>query len=1071
MANRTIENILRTKNSVSLQIRGYTESLNFAAMPLHHDLILGKAWCESHKARLDMSTNEVSFSHGDTKIILTASEYFKSQFVSINNVMKDVENGLQCFAIMLKPPHQDSTPSNDNHIQSILQEFSDVFPEKLPQGLPPERSKNFDIELTPEAKPQKSGLYRMSKTELEELKKQLEELLEAGFIRPSESPWGAPALFATKKDGTLRLCIDYRSLNRLTKKNSYPLPRIDDIFDQIAEAKYFSKIDLRSGYYQIRVEEESVPLTAFRTRYGHFEFLVLPFGLTNAPAVFMALMNNVFKKELDNFIIVYLDDILIYSKTKEEHYKHLKIALSHLRENKLYAKMSKCTFLATEVEYLGHKLSHNGISVEEQKVEAVKNWPRPSSKKSVQSFLGFVNYYRRFIENCSHISKPLTELTQNVPFQWNPSAEESFQKLKETICSAPVLAPFNPDASVNIRVTTDASQYAVGAVLEQQHGDVFRPVAFASRTLNSAEQRYAAHERELLAIVDTLRTWRAYLHGKQFCVFTDHYPLRYLETQKQLSPRQVRWLELIVSFDFKIIPIKGKVNVVADALSRKDENKESDENHVSSLLARAIASTSVPNQVNMISFVEPPEELNSELKKEYLLDPEFKNKLDNPPKNFTLENGLLFFKDRLCVPQGQYRLKLLHDKHEVPSSGHLGYKKTLKRVQEKYYWKNMSKTISDYVASCDICQRTKSINHKPFGLLQPLEPPSGKWTHITMDFVKPLPKTANGNIGIFVVVDRLSKMIRIVPFSEDPDGPKTAKLFFENIYRHHGLPSVIICDRDPVFMSTFWKSLFSTLKTKINPSSAYHPETDGQTEIMNRKIEEIIRCFADYSKTNWDEHIVEFEVAYNSSVHSSTTFTPFYLNYGHHPRTIPMETTVPTNPAAESFISKMNSITGEAMTNIQKANEEMAKYANRKRLPTPFKVNDKVLLSTKNLSLEDGSGMRKLHPKYCGPFTITEKVNDVTFRLDLSQPMLDRKIHNAFHSSLLKPYIENEFHKNSSPPPPELFADSEFEEYEIEKILAKKKIRGKWYHLIKWKGYPDHENSWEPIEHMRVHDN
>lgn len=254
-------------------------------------------------------------------------------------------------------------------------------------------------------------------------------------------------------------------------------------------------------------------------------------------------------------------------------------------------------------------------------------------------------------------------------------------------------------------------------------------------------------------------------------------------------------------------------------------------------------------------------------------------------------------------------------------------------------------------------------------------------------------------------------------------------------------------------MGSFWKSLFSTLQTKINPSSAYHPQTDGQTEIRNRKIEEMIRCFADYNKTNWDEHIVEFEVAYNSSVHSSTTFTPFYLNYGHHPRTIPLETIATTNPAAETFISKMSSITEIAMNNIRKANEDMAKYANRKHLPAPFKVHDKVLLSTKNLSLEDGSGMRKLHPKCCGPFTISEKINDVTFRLDLSQPMIDRKIHNAFHSSLLKPYTEDIFERSQPPPPPIKLKDSDIEEYEIEKILAKKRIRGKLHQLVKWKGY------------------
>ena len=297
----------------------------------------------------------------------------------------------------------------------------------------------------------------------------------------------------------------------------------------------------------------------------------------------------------------------------------------------------------------------------------------------------------------------------------------------------------------------------------------------------------------------------------------------------------------------------------------------------------------------------------------------------------------MYFKERLCVPKGNYRLKLLHDNHEIPISGHLGKNKTIQRIIKDYYWKDMRKTITDYVRSCEVCQKVKSINHKPFGLLQPLEPPTSKWTHITMDFVKPLPKSKSGNTGIFAIVDRLSKMLRIISFKEDPTALEAAKLFFENIYRHHGLPSVIISDRDPVFMGTFWKSLFSMLQTKITPSSAYHPQTDGQTEIMNRKIEEMIRSFTNYDKSNWDEYLIEFEVAYNSSVHATTTFTPFYLNYGHHPRTLPIETVSSQNPSAESFISKIQKTTQIAVQEISKSNEKMSKYANKKRLQAPFK--------------------------------------------------------------------------------------------------------------------------------------
>ena len=1054
MANKTKENIEQTLEPVTVSVKDYTEKLPFAVMPLNHDLLLGKSWAEAHEGSINLVTNIVDFSHRGKRYQVRACESTGHELISANVLCDDIEKGYPVFAVTINP---DTDPASDvpSSVKNLIEEFKDVFPEKLPKGLPPKREHEFHIDLQPGSTPQKKGLYRMSPPELMELQKQLSELLEAGFIRPSSSPWGAPVLFVSKKDGGLRLCIDYRALNRLTIKNGYPLPRIDDIFDQLHGAKFFTKIDLRSGYHQVRLAASSAALTAFRTRYGHFEFTVLPFGLTNAPGSFMSVMNHIFRDLLDKFVIVYLDDILIYSKTIEEHSKHIEKVLMRLREQKFYGKLSKCYFAVTQVEYLGHIISSEGISVDQEKVKAISNWPRPKSKRDVQSFLGLVNYYRRFIKNCSGIAKPLTLLTKNVSFSWNPSAEESFNLLKDVMKSAPVLKPFEP---INdILVTTDASQYAVGGVLEQKFDNETHPVAYFSRTLNAAEQNYAAHERELLGIVEALHYWRAYIHGRKFQVFTDHYPLRYLETQDHLSQRQVRWLETIVSFDFKIIPIKGKSNVVADALSRQAVNLEDPTEFKNSLLQKAIALTTYES--HSISFATRNEQDVEKLIQYYQKDKEFKEKYNNPVGNFRKQHRLLYYKDRLCVPEGSFRLEILHDNHSSPVSGHFGRKKTIKKITEKYYWKKMYETILKYIETCDTCQRTKSKNHKPYGLLQPLEPPTEKWSHITMDFVMPLPKTTKGNIGLYVVVDRLTKMTHFIPFDKNPDAVLTAKLFFDNIYRHHGLPSVIICDRDPIFMSTFWKCLFKAVKTKITPSSAYHPETDGQTEIVNRKVEEMIRAFANYDKSNWDENIIHFEVAYNSSVHTSTTFTPYFLNYGQHIRTMPIDTLETPNPSATQMIQSQQEITEKAIENIRKSNEAMATYANRKRTPMTFQKDDQVLLSTKNLSLEDGSGNRKLHPKFCGPFRVTEKINDVTYRLNLSQPMVDRKIHNAFHISLLKPYHEDSFSRQDPPPDPIQFSDGH-EEYEVEKILAFRKYKGKPQYLVKWLGYPDHENSW-----------
>ena len=1065
MANGSEQSLQELSRPLVMSLNGYSRKVHFAVSPLkRYDAILGKQWTAAHDFQINCRTNEVKFSYRKKVHTLFADEPQPSSLVSANAIVNDFTENVPLFAVVLRPCDSNviQSKSDPSTVKAILHQFKDVFPNELPKGLPPRRGQDFHIKLKNDAQPQKKGLYRLSAKELEELRKQLDGLLESGFIRPSQSPWGAPVLFVSKKDGDLRMCVDYRALNKLTVKNSYPLPRIDDIFDQLKGAKYFTKIDLRSGYHQIRLKDASIPLTAFRTRYGHFEFLVLPFGLTNAPASFMNLMNDIFRDYLDVFVIVYLDDILVYSKTWSEHMKHLKIVLNILRQQKLFGKLSKCVFGASEVEYLGHVLRPDGVSVDPNKVEAVENWPQPRNKTEVQSFLGLVNYYRRFIRNCSTIAKPLTLLTSNVPFSWNETEQRAFHMLKKSLCSAPVLRCFDP--KLPITVTTDASKYAIGAVLEQTEGKTKRPVAFASRTLNDAEQNYAAHERELLAVVDALKFWRSYLHGQKFIVHSDHYPLRYLESQDRLSPRQVRWLERIVDFDFKIIPVSGKSNIVADALSRQPQNTSSTSQRSKSLLDEVVSKT----EIHHISIATTPLELLTELQQDYEKDSEFRTHYANPQKPFETRDSVLFRNGKLCVPAGNFRLKLLHDFHSTPNTGHMGITKTINRLKPQYYWKKMRTDILRYVKSCD-CQRNKASNQKPSGLLQPLEPPHTKWTHVTMDFITPLPRSTNGNNGILVVVDRLSKMIRIIPTKPSLNAPMTAKLYKDHVYRHHGLPLNIISDRDPIFMSKFWKALFQSLGTKLSPSSAYHPQTDGQTEIMNRKIEEMIRSFVNYDKSNWDEFLVDFEVAYNSSAHATTTFTPFYLNYGIEPKTIPMHAIHSDSPAASNFIKNIQEAVKAAHTEIRRKNEATARYVNRRRSPKTYNVGDRVWLSTKNLSLEEGSGTCKLHPKYCGPFTILKVINNVTYKLDLSKPMQDRGIQNAFHASLLKPFEPDEFDRQVSPPPALQFQDGHTE-YEVEAILSHRRRRGKLQYLVKWKGYADHENSWctpEDLEHCQ----
>ena len=633
MANGSSQNLKETVYPISLSISQYHDNLQCMVSPLQsYDLILGKTWLSQYDPVISHRTNHIKFYFQGMLVEIDADIEKDPRLISVNSIEKDLKSKIPIFAIVMKSPVQNESNQNcEKTIQKVLNEYKDVFPKDLPAGLPPKRAIDFTIDLTTDAKPQKKGLYRLSSKELEELRDQLDDLLAKGFIRPSVSPWGAPVLFVSKKDGGFRLCVDYRALNKYTVKNSYPLPRIDDIFDQLRGSKYFTKIDLKSGYHQIRLSDKSVPLTAFRTRYGHFEFTVLPFGLTNAPATFMTLMNNIFAECLDKFVSVYLDDILIYSANLSDHIEHLKQVLGTLRKNQLYAKISKCEFAKTQVGYLGHIIGPQGVTVEPQKIRVIKDWKTPQSKKDVQAFLGLVSYYRRFIRNCAKISKPLTTLVGKNELKWSESQQKSFEDLKKALCDAPVLRCFDP--SLQIIVTTDASNYAIGAVLEQKDGNSTRPVAYHSRTLNPAEQNYAAHERELLAIVDTLRVWRVYLHGNHFTVHTDHYPLKYLETQESLSQRQVRWLEKLVQFDFTIIPISGKSNKVADALSRQSKEIQSPATVNLALLQDVVAKTK-STKMNAISIVTTDPSLIQRIKHDYTNDQEFKKTILKPRRTF-----------------------------------------------------------------------------------------------------------------------------------------------------------------------------------------------------------------------------------------------------------------------------------------------------------------------------------------------------------------------------------------------------------------------------------------------------
>jgi hypothetical protein len=506
------------------------------------DIILGTDWLARHQAVIDIAAKAIevhSPTCGETTLFLP--DQGCTHFCAFTMIESPVER------------------------IPVVCDYLDVFPDELP-GIPPDRDIEFAIELQPGTAPISKRPYKMPPVELAELKMQLQELLDKGFIRPSTSPWGCPALFVKKKDESLRLCVDYRPLNAVTIKNKYPLPRIDVLFVQLMGAKVFSKIDLHSGYHQIKIRASDVPKTAFSTRYGLYEYLVMSFELTNASTYFMYLMDSVFMPELDKFVVVFIDDILVYSKNEAEHIKHLHTVLQRLRDHQLYAKLSKCDFWLREIKFLGHTISQDGVSVDPKKVQEVMDWKPPTTLRQIRSFLGLAGYYRRFILDLSRIAKPMTELLKKgVKYEWSQKCEDAFHALRQHLTTAPVLA--QPDNTKSFEVYCDASGTGLGCVLMQDN----RVIAYASRALRPHEQNYPTHDLELAAVVHALKIWRHYLMGAHCNIYTDHKSLNYIFTQADLNMRQRRWLELIKDYDLEVHYHPGKANVVADALSRKSQ--------------------------------------------------------------------------------------------------------------------------------------------------------------------------------------------------------------------------------------------------------------------------------------------------------------------------------------------------------------------------------------------------------------------------------------------------------------------------------------------------------------------
>jgi transposase InsO family protein len=980
------------------------------------------------------------------------------------------------------------TRTENDRLKRVLSSHPSVFAEELPAKTVEqvERSLQFSIVLVGDmVRPVKQRERRMSPAEIAAATEWVKEEVAAGRMEPSSSEWAAQLVIVPKRNDKgevsgWRICGDYRNLNDVTKADAEPLPLLQTVFDQLRGMRFFSKLDLLKGFNQIPVERKSREFMAVSTPLGLYQPTVMPFGVKNAPGAFQREMRRVLKDRLNRGVYVFVDDILLYSRTEEEHLELIDWVLSRLEEKGYFAHVGKCEFMRSEVNFLGHVVSREGVSMQQHKVKDVREWPTPQSPTDVRRFLGLAGFYRRFVRDFAGIARPLTDLTRTEVkkrWQWGDREQVAFDTLKRQLTEAPVLA--HPDPLKQWSVQTDASGFAIGAVLSQQQEDgAMRPVAYWSTKLKPAEMRYSATERELMAIVKAVQHWRVYLHGSPHPVLlkSDHKPLVYLNGKPELGMRLSRWMEGLSELSFEIGYVKGKDNAAADALSRRsDYERESVESSMppptmkvkliegsgekpvspwqqdgqwmeeegqrsnQSLSAVTVSTTQSEKKLQV-------ESLLNDMREAAKADEQYQRMLSGEEKHDGLVrlDGLVYSRSgAVYVPNDRrLRTRLLELAHDA--GGHFGRARTIDRLGRQCVWVGMTKEVEDYCRSCAVCSASKTSNELPAGTLRPLPIPEGVWDSIGIDFVGPLPKSKEGHDCILVVVDRFSKMAMLRACSVRINAVQTGKLVLDMLLGLGKLPSSIVSDRDVRFTGAVWGQLWAGLGTRLKMSTAYHPQTDGQTERMNRTMQTMLRSYAE-RREDWAEWLTFVAAAYNSSPQESTKRTPFEMNFPDQRSIDPLQWAIGkkaegasgrgVSVEAERTLEEMRVIWDEVRVKLVAEQSRQKEIADRRRREVKYEVGDSVWLSTSNLLTHQG----KLTDKWIGPYTVQEVMsNGVSVRLDLRGEL--GKVHPVFHVKLLRPYVVSEYEwpgrQQPNRPAPELVEGET--EWEVERIVDKK---------------------------------
>lgn len=848
-------------------------------------------------------------------------------------------------------------------IAELIEEYSDLFqsPDADALGCTAKITHRID---TGEAAPIAKAPYRVPHSLKSTMKTMIKDMLSKGIITPSMSPWSAPVVLVRKKDGSHRFCTDFRGLNSVTKIPAYPLPNIQETLEGLGNSRYFTTLDLASGYHQIMIDEGDQWKTGFSTPEGHYEYKRMAFGLAGAPATFQLLMDRLLADLKGTTCLVYLDDVIIHSSTISEHKQRLRGVFDKLREANLKVNLNKCQFAEAQVHYLGHVVSERGVQPDPTKLKAIKEYPRPKSVRELRAYLGLVGYYRRFIASFADVAKPLTTLTkQGQPFTWGTEQEEAYRNLRDALCGDSVL--IYPDFSAPFILSTDASTVGLGAILSQIVGGQERPVAYASRQLNKAESRYSATHLEMLAVVWGIQHFRCYLYGRKFKLITDHSALRWLLTLKDPSSRLSRWQLRLAEYDYEVFHKPGKNHGNVDALSR-----------------HAVGSIQTPSLAS-------PGFLAFKLDQEN--DPECRRLTDQNPERYHKDaRGLWYYKGRegtsepkLLVPASRRRQVMLEN-HDSPAAGHPGVDRTVAIVEKDHYWPSLRGDCREYVEQCRMCQQRKT----PTGLKAPMGTPyvpKAPLDQVGLDIVGPLPATASGARYLLTFVDHLTRYAEAEPV-KGISAAEVGEVFVKKMVARHGCPGRLLTDRGANFTSTLMRRVCELLGVKQIFTTAYHPQSNGRVERFHKTLINSMACYVRRDGYDWDAWVPYAVMAYNATPHSATGFTPNYLMFG---REISKPTSFILRPEGQA--SNPHFVT-DLKAKLETAHEQ-ARQTTAAQFVRQAHYYD---LRTKDRSFDEGEWVffkhpvpkegesSKFHLPWKGPFRVEEKLSDLLYRIRLS---------------------------------------------------------------------------------------